>query len=95
MRRKAYDAGLTKGKLRASREEEREAATRSRTRTGVSPRGKELYGKAIQSERAGDLKNAIASMKLATTFEPKNQFFKAKLEELENLAREEKKKARS
>ena len=48
---------------------------------------RQLYGQAIDAERRGDLKSAMESMKLAITFEPKNDFFKAKLKELSKALR--------
>ena len=81
-RRKAYDDSLERGQLRFTHEEEKDTRTRTQTKGGVSTKGRQLYGKAIDAERRGDLKSAVESMKLAITFEPKNEFFKAKLKEL-------------
>ena len=81
-RRKAYDNTLERGQVRFTHEEEKDTRTRTQTESGVSAQGRNLYGKAVDAERRGDLKGAIQSMKLAITFEPKNEFFKAKLAEL-------------
>jgi curved DNA-binding protein CbpA len=82
-RRKAYDEGLERGQLRYTPEEEKEARSQTLTKSGVSTQGRHLYGQAIDAERRRDFKAAVEAMKLALTFEPKNQYFRAKLEELE------------
>jgi DnaJ-class molecular chaperone len=82
-RRKAYDEGLARGQFRYTPEEEKEARTQTLTKSGVSTQGRRLYGQAIDAERRRDFKAAAEAMKLALTFEPNNQYFKAKLEELE------------
>jgi curved DNA-binding protein CbpA len=81
-RRKAYDESLDRGHVRFTHEEEKGTRTRTQTKSGVSTQGRRLYGQAVDAERRGDLKSAMESMKLAITFEPKNEFFKAKLKEL-------------
>jgi DnaJ-class molecular chaperone len=91
-RRKAYDQGLARGKFRYTVQQEKEARTQTQVKTGVSAQGRRLYGQAVEAERRGDLKNAIASIKLALTFEQNNQFFRARLEELENLHNPKRKK---
>jgi DnaJ-class molecular chaperone len=91
-RRKAYDESLTKGQLRYTFQEEKETRTQSLVKLGVSAQARGLYGRMVDAERRGDLKNAIASLKLALTFEPNNKFFGAKLEDLQRLYKEQLKK---
>jgi DnaJ-class molecular chaperone len=81
-RRKAYDDSLERGQVRFTHEDEKDTRTRTQTKSGVSTQGRKLYGQAIDAERRGDLKTATESMKLAIAFEPKNEFFRAKLKEL-------------
>ncbi len=85
-KRQAYDAGLLEGQLRYSFKEEKAMKSDTQSRMGRTPQGRRLYAQAIEAERAGDLKKAVSSMKLALGFEAQNPYFRAKLEDLESGA---------
>ncbi len=82
-KRRVYDAGLVDGQLRHSLDKEKAAKDDTQSRMGRTPQGRRLYAQAIDAERAGDVKQAISSMKLAIGFEAQNPYFRAKLEDLE------------
>ncbi len=83
-KRQAYDAGLADGELRYSPDKEKAAREDTQSRMGRTPQGRRLYAQAIEAERAGDVKQAISSMKLALGFEAQNPYFRTKLEDLES-----------
>ncbi len=83
-KRQAYDEGLVEGQLRYSLDKEKAAKDDTQSRMGRTPQGRRLYAQAIDAERAGDVKQAISSMKLAIGFEAQNPYFRAKLEDLES-----------
>ena len=81
-KRQAYDRALPDGGLRYTAETSEAAKTAEEERTGKTPNGKKFYATAQRAESAGDLVQAISSLKMALTFEPKNPFFKAELDRL-------------
>ncbi len=83
-KRQAYDAGLADGELRYSPDKEKAAREDTQSRMGRTAQGRRLYAQAIEAERAGDVKQAISSMKLALGFEAQNPYFRTKLEDLES-----------
>ena len=82
-RRSAYDRGLGEGQLRYSADTAEAVKEESETQLGATPNGRKFFALAQQGERQGDLGQAISNLKMALTFEPKNERFKAKLAELE------------
>jgi curved DNA-binding protein CbpA len=82
-RRAAYDSALTGGHLRFSHEVEEEAKTEVAQQRGVTPNGKRYLTMCEEEERRGALTKAIAHIKTAITFEPKNIAFRQKLDRIE------------
>jgi curved DNA-binding protein CbpA len=82
-RRAAYDSALTGGHLRFSHEVEEEVKTEVAQQRGVTPNGKRYLTLCEEEERRGALPKAIAHLKTAITFEPKNMVFRQKLDRLE------------
>ena len=80
-RRTAYDEVLAEGVLRLppalveARIEVDEAE-------GTTPNGKRFVGMAEDEARRGNFKQAVAHLKMAMTFEPGNESFKRRLEQL-------------
>jgi curved DNA-binding protein CbpA len=81
-RRAAYDAALSSGHLRLSQEVEDELKTEVQSQRGVTPNGKRYLTLCEEEERRGALPRAIAHLKTAITFEPKNVAFRQKLDRL-------------
>jgi DnaJ-class molecular chaperone len=82
-RRNAYDKGLDEGQLRYSSDTADAVKEESETQLGLTPNGRKFFALAEQAERAGDVGRTISNLKMALTFEPRNERFKAKLAELE------------
>lgn len=82
-RRAAYDSALTGGHLRLTREVEDEVLTDVQQQRGSTPNGKRYLTLCEEEERRGALSKAIAHLKTAITFEPKNLSFRQKLDRLE------------
>ena len=53
---------------------------------GTTAQGRSFHAQAVEAEQRGDLRGAISSLQLALTFEPGNQYFKKKLQELKQSA---------
>lgn len=82
-RRAAYDTALSSGHLRLSQEVEDEVRTDGQSERGATPNGKRYLTLCEEEERRGALPRAIAHLKTAITFEPKNVSFRQKLDRLE------------
>lgn len=82
-RRAAYDRGLAEGRLRYSAEAEEAVRDETEAELGSTPNGRRFFALAREAERAGDAAKAVSHLRMALTFEPKNEAFKAKLAELE------------
>ena len=82
-RRAAYDSALSSGHLRFSQEVEDDARTEAERHRGATPNGKRYLTLCEEEERRGALPKAIAHLKTAITFEPKNVAFRQKLDRLE------------
>jgi DnaJ-class molecular chaperone len=92
-RRAAYDQGLDEGRLRFTAETEEVARSEAAAPGGTTSNGKRCFSEMKTAERSGDLVGAINSIKMALRFEPENEHFKAKLEELQARAPKKKKSA--
>jgi DnaJ-class molecular chaperone len=86
-RRAAYDRGLEEGGLRYDAEAEETGRGSPEQRGGKTPNGRRFWGMVLDAERKGDLRQAISHLKMALTFEAKNEHFKQKLEELQAAAK--------
>jgi DnaJ-class molecular chaperone len=93
-RRAAYDSALSSGHVRYSAEHEEEKKTEAAAARGATPNGKRYFGLHQEAERAGDSAKALAHLKTALTFEPKNAAFREKLEAMEAAIKAAKKKAK-
>jgi curved DNA-binding protein CbpA len=82
-RRAAYDSALSSGHLRLSHEVEEDAKTEAQQQRGATATGKRYLTLCEEEERRGALPKAIAHLKTAITFEPKNVAFRQKLDRLE------------
>jgi DnaJ-class molecular chaperone len=85
MRRPRYDRDLADGVLRYSVDADSRAAQSNETQ-GRTTNGKRFYALMVEHERKGDYAHALANLKMALTFEPQNETFKQKLEELQAKA---------
>jgi len=83
-RRQAYDRGLTDDRLRYTAETDDEVKVDTIAAGGTTPNGRKFFALCREAERLGDVEKAVAQLKMALTFEAKNPFFKAKLEDLES-----------
>ena len=84
-RRRAYDErlGAESGGLRIQLAEAEAAAERAvAERTGSTPNGRRYFTLAHGDIDRGDLAAAARNLQMAITFEPGNDFFKLKLEEV-------------
>ncbi len=84
-RRRAYDERLAaeSGGLRIQLAEAEAAAERAvAERTGSTPNGRRYFTLAHGDIDRGDLAAAARNLQMAITFEPGNDFFKQKLEEV-------------
>jgi DnaJ-class molecular chaperone len=81
-RRSSYDESLKQGALRYTPDSEELSREAEQAKLGSTPNGKRFHALAVEEERNGDLSRAMAHMKMALTFEPGNEHFKSKLEEL-------------
>ena len=91
-RRAAYDRGLDSGQVRYTVETEETRKSESEATRGQTPNGRRFYSMAEAAERKGDFSEAVTNLKMALTFEPQNEHFKARLEELRVHAPEPAKK---
>lgn len=92
-RRAAYDQSLEKGQLRFTADAEEVARSEKAAPGGTTANGKRCFGEMQTAERSGDLVGAVNSMKMGLRFEPENEHFKAKLEELQARIPKKKKSA--
>jgi curved DNA-binding protein CbpA len=69
-------------KLRYTENTQREQRIEKEQETGMTPQGRKLWKKAMESEKKGDIAGAIRDLKTALLFERDNELFKAKIEEL-------------
>jgi Flp pilus assembly protein TadD len=81
-RRSSYDNGLAKGALRYTPESEESTREATQAKLGSTPNGQRFHALALEEERKGDVSRAVAHLRMALTFEPQNEHFKRKLEEL-------------
>jgi DnaJ-class molecular chaperone len=86
-RRSSYDDSLAKGALRYTPESEESSREASQAKLGSTPNGKRFHALAVEEERNGDLARAMAHLKMALTFEPENEHFRSKIEELKARAK--------
>jgi DnaJ-class molecular chaperone len=82
-RRAAYDRGLGEGELRYVAELAERVKTEREAASGTTPNGKRFYRMAMEALDAKDLPRAASNLKMALTFEPKNEGIRAKLGEIE------------
>ena len=82
-RRAAYDSALTGGHLRLTQEVEDEVKTEVQQQRGTTANGRRYLTLCEEEERRGALPKAIAHLRTAITFEPKNVSFRQKLDRLE------------
>lgn len=71
------------GKLRYNDESAREQRIEKEQETGKTPQVRQLWMKASEAEKIGNLASAIRDLKTALIFEAGNPLFKDKLAELE------------
>jgi len=89
-RRKAYDERLGASArspgsaVRMQLAEARAIHKRSETleRCGRTPQGRQFYQKALQEQERGNARGALQHLQMALTFEPDNQGFKDRVEDL-------------
>ena len=85
-KRKKYTRDITSEerakKLRYDEESEREQRIEKEQEVAKTAQGRQLWTKAMNAERSGDLKSAIRDLQTALIFENGNEAFKAKLEVL-------------
>lgn len=84
-RRRAYDERLNAGTggVRIQLAEAEAAAEKSlEERTGSTPNGRRYFALAHSDIDRGDLAAATRNLQMAITFEPGNEYFKKKLEEV-------------
>jgi DnaJ-class molecular chaperone len=84
-RRSAYDNALSGGTVRYTPELE-EAAVGADEAEGTTPNGKRFLAMAEDEARQANWKAAVQHMKMALTWEPSNEAFKARLSELQSRA---------
>ena len=89
-RRQIYDQrlggepGLRLQLVEAEAQADRKA---QRERVGETPNGRRFFTLAHQDIDRGDLQAAARNLQMALTFEPRNAFFKQKLDEVRELLR--------
>ena len=83
-RRKAYDGELVGGtrRLQLVDAEARAGRQAVEEQLGHTPNGRRFFGLARTDIDHGDLVSAQRNLKMAITFEPKNEFFRKKLEDV-------------
>jgi curved DNA-binding protein CbpA len=81
-RRSSYDEALARGVLRYTPESEDSTREATQAKIGSTPNGQRFHALSLEEERKGDVSRAVAHLKMALTFEPQNENFKQKLEEL-------------
>jgi DnaJ-class molecular chaperone len=83
-RRQAYDAQLAAGSTRIPLAEAEARAEKQAQDDylGKTPNGRRFYGLARADLQRGDLAAAARNLKMALTFEPANEGFKKKAEEI-------------
>ena len=77
-------------KLRFSEEMEQEARIEKQQEQGKTAQGRNLWKKAQESINRGDYKSAVRDLQTALLFEKDNAMFKAKLTEVQELAKGQK-----
>jgi len=82
-RRTAYDRGLAEGQLRYAEDVAEQVRAEKAAASGMTPNGKRFFKLMQEDEKRGDLQRAISNIKMALTFEPQNQGFQNKLQELQ------------
>ena len=82
-RRTAYDRGLSEGQLRYADEMGDQVRAERAAATGMTPNGKRFYKLMEEDERRGDYARALGNLKMALTFEPANEGFLTKQQELQ------------
>ena len=82
-RRAAYDRGLAEGQLRYQAEVADRVKTEREAASGTTPNGKRFFRMAMDALDSGDMTRAQSNLKMALTFEPKNDGIRAKLSEIE------------
>jgi DnaJ-class molecular chaperone len=90
-RRTAYDRGLAEGRMRYEEELVEKVQAERTAASGTTPNGKRFFKLMEEDEKRGDLQRALTNLKMALTFEPSNEGFKAKIAELETRVGEERK----
>ncbi len=91
-KRSVYTAGLESGTLRYTSEMDEEAKAKASNKRGETPNGQKFYTMSQEEERRGDTAKAVGHLRMALTFEPANEFFKAELERLQPPKKKKKKK---
>jgi DnaJ-class molecular chaperone len=88
-RRQAYDARLAGGSTRIPLAEAEARADKQALDDylGKTPNGRRFFGLARADLDRGDLASAARNLKMALTFEPQNEGFKRKAEEVRQLLR--------
>lgn len=85
--RRRYDAGMARGKLRLTAEDERQEELRRSTTSGKlavrSPRARPFATKALQAFKTGDYKTAKLNLRMALQHEPGNALLTARLADVE------------
>jgi DnaJ-class molecular chaperone len=82
-KRAAYDRTLANGNTRFTAEVEEEAKTIVNARQGLTANGRRFVVLADQEERVGNLKGAVLHLKMAVTFEPRNDALRDRLTRLQ------------
>lgn len=82
-RRTAYDRGLTEGQLRYVEELAEQVRAEKAAASGQTPNGKRFYKLMEEDEKRGDIARALGNIKMALTFEPANEGFLRKQQELQ------------
>ncbi|MCP4007316.1 MAG: DnaJ domain-containing protein [bacterium] len=77
--RAAYDRTLERGGTRFTAESAEDAKTRAGEHRGLTAKGRRFSALCDEDERRGDLAKAQLNLKMALTFEPKNEAFKKRL----------------
>ncbi len=90
-KRATYDKGLETGELRFTAQAEETTQKEAAAQFGATASGKRFWNDATTAERAGDFENAIKAIKMALTFEGKNERFQKKLADLQARAPKKKK----
>lgn len=89
-RRQAYDRNLeassqpTRMRLAEAVEADRKVL---QERLGRTPNGRRFFARAHGDIDRGDLASAARNLQMALTFEPRNEFFQTKLEEVRRAAK--------